>query len=521
MEAVNRLLGSLFGEPQYQRIETDEAYPLHLLDNLHGGRSIILSETLRFNQVLDAAKRHDGLVKLLGRGDWRKLGGRLRQRSDGSLEVHMPKEFTLEHPAVRFTTEAFDISIEEHSLARQLPKATDSPSIQKGPAHFRPFSIGPGGPVSLKDYLSSDYPILGLHVTSFNDATLVALLWPHAVAGALGLKEILSAWSTAIRDEHAVPGLLGARKDVLDGIGTDAGSASQFVLTPNEIKGWGLAKFGLRMLWNAYWQPPVETRAMCLPAQFLSKLRRSSMKELEAMHGGETTPFISEGDVFTAWATRFTAQSRGGNRPALIFNPLDTKSRLDAPWGTEGVYVQNLACGLYTSVDADILYKQPLGQLAHAVRLSIQQQAKDEEIRAQLRIFRECRGTREPLYGDPEAQFVVFSNWTKFDLFNAVDFSPAVVNASSSTADETPVGRPVYMHCGSISDNIFERDCFGVTGKDLTGNFWVTASLYPWDWERLEEYMLQTWERVREEFRAELSLVTSLKSKQLLHSRWM
>lgn len=409
----------------------------------------------------------------------------------------MPKEFTQERPAIRFTTEVFDIAIEEHNLGRQLPKATDGPSLQPGPTTFGHFSGSSNGPLTLQDYLCDDHPILGLHVTSFTDATLVALVWPHAVAGALRLKEIFSAWSRALQDENDVPELVGTHKDVLDGIGTDDDSQSPYSLGPNEIKGWCFAKFALRLLWTVFWRPTVESRAMYLPRQFVSQLRLSSLKEIETVHGKDNAPFLSDGDVLTAWAARFVAQSRGGTRPALIFNPLDITTRLNAPLDTGGVYVQNMVGAMYTTVDSDTLQEKPLGELAHAVRLSIQQQATDEQIRAQLRIFRKLGHKKsESLYGDPGSQLVAFSNWTKFDLFNAIDFSPAI-SKTSSPIDARPLGKPVYIHCQSLGENRFQRDCFAITGKDLGGNYWISAFLYPEDWKALEDYMQQTWQRCR------------------------
>lgn len=80
MQALTRLYGSLFNVTHYPTVEADEVYPLHFLDNLSTGRVIVLSETLRFDQVLDANKLHDGLAKLIQQGHWRKLGGRLRMQ---------------------------------------------------------------------------------------------------------------------------------------------------------------------------------------------------------------------------------------------------------------------------------------------------------------------------------------------------------------------------------------------------------------------------------------------------------
>ncbi|CAM6002877.1 unnamed protein product [Sphagnum balticum] len=496
MQALRHFFASLFSATPYPTIDTDEVYPLHFLDNLSTGRVIVLSETLRFNEVLDVIKLRDGLTKLIHHGHWRKLGGRLRMQPGGSLEIRVPKEFTQERPAVRFTNEVLDIDIEEHNLGRRFPKPTDGPSLQAGPTSFGQFNTTPDGPVTLQDYLCGDQAILGLHTTSFKNATLVAVVWPHAVAGALGVKEILSAWSKALQGEDNIPPLLGAREDILDGVGTDIDRQVPYTPGSDQIKGWGFTKFFVRLLWTVLWRPRVESRTIFLPRQFVSQLRSTSIKEIEAVHEGLRDPFVSEGDVLTAWTSRFVAQARGGKRPGLIFNPLDITSRLRAPWQPGGSYVQNLAGAMYTTVGADVLVKKPLGELAYAVRQSIQQQATDEQIRAQMRIFRTLGHAKpEPLYGDPNSQLVAFSNWTKFDMFNAVDFSSLVSTTSSPRVADSPLGRPVYMHCVSLGENRFQRDCFVITGKDLKGNYWITAFLYPSDWQDLEDYIQQTWER--------------------------
>jgi hypothetical protein len=49
-----------------------------MLDDTKTLRGIVVTWTLRFNDVLDADSLHASLSKLLEIGDWRKLGGRLR-----------------------------------------------------------------------------------------------------------------------------------------------------------------------------------------------------------------------------------------------------------------------------------------------------------------------------------------------------------------------------------------------------------------------------------------------------------
>lgn len=72
-------LGSGPTQVEPQRVPTDEVLPTHHFDDNPINRMIILAWTLRFNDVLDADKLHDGLARLLEIGDWRKLGGRIRK----------------------------------------------------------------------------------------------------------------------------------------------------------------------------------------------------------------------------------------------------------------------------------------------------------------------------------------------------------------------------------------------------------------------------------------------------------
>ena len=534
---MSQLLKSMFGfkKPQlYPAIETDDIYPLHFLDQLSTTRGVILSGTLRFNSVLDPVKLGDGLTRLITKhGDWRKLGGRLRQRTDGSLEIHVPREFDDEHrPAIGFSNTAFEIPIEEHHIGCQFTPAQASaatresvnpfqPSLHPGPTTFDYFTAIDKGPTTIEDYLCSDAPILRLHITSFTNATIVVLICPHVVAGALGLKEVLSAWSKSLAslspdasEKDQVPELLGASKDVLDGIATphDA-KVPEFALAKRKIKGFGLIKFFARMLWTVFRRPKVDSRALILPQQFVSRLREACLRELEDTVTQGESIFLSEGDVLLAWCTRFVAQMRsqghGNQRPGLIFQPLDITSRLDAPWyatndsdtnGTKqrkGVYFQNLIAAIYTDIDALTFVKKPLGILANTIRSSIKLLATDGQIRAQLQTFRSMGHTKlAPLYGDSSARLINFSNWAKFGLFGAVDFPPAVTTSPNGDEGEDRKGKPVYMHFDSLEESPFRRDCFVITGKDLGGNSWITAFLYPEDWDQLERYIDETCRRI-------------------------
>lgn len=76
-------LKSLFGPGNPQRparVLTDEVFPLYDFDARPQVRDIIIGWTLRFDDILDAQKLNNALTRLVETGDWRKLGGRLRER---------------------------------------------------------------------------------------------------------------------------------------------------------------------------------------------------------------------------------------------------------------------------------------------------------------------------------------------------------------------------------------------------------------------------------------------------------
>lgn len=78
MEALRRLLGAAPAPQSPPRVESDDIYPVHMLDNNRLLRGIVITWTLCFNDVLNADRLHASLSKLLDIGDWRKVGGRIR-----------------------------------------------------------------------------------------------------------------------------------------------------------------------------------------------------------------------------------------------------------------------------------------------------------------------------------------------------------------------------------------------------------------------------------------------------------
>jgi hypothetical protein len=167
---------------------------------------------------------------------------------------------------VYYTHQALDMNIEDHPLAKSLPKATEAPSIQPGPQVFRAFAACEDAPEKLEDFIYQDIPQLSLHITSFNDATLVALLWPHTLMDVMGQQALLHGWSLVLAGrESEVPPMLGAREDALY-IATDKSvEQEEFIVGQKQLRGWSMLMFVLRFVWDLLWNQVVETRTIFLP----------------------------------------------------------------------------------------------------------------------------------------------------------------------------------------------------------------------------------------------------------------
>jgi len=495
MDALRRLIGAPPARSAPARVETDEIYPLHMLDDTKTLRGIVVTWTLRFNDVLDANKLHTSLSDLLEIGDWRKLGGRLRLRENGELEIHVPQPFTKKRPAVSFSHHTHTVNIEDHPLASTLPKATDGPSIQAGPPGFRYFAAREGAPETLDDYLYQDIPQLSLHITSFNNATLVALSWLHTLMDVMGQQALLRGWSLMLAGkEGEVLPVLGAREDAICAAmdASEKEAKEEFMLGQKRLEGWALAKFGANFAWSMLWNQVVETRTIFLPRKAVNDLIREAQEDLKAETGSEWKPFVSEGDVITAWAARAVAFSQPQPRPVTILHALNARFRLPSIQSREttGVFVQNMAVAACAFLPHEIA-TGPLGPIALENRRHLVEQSTEGQVLACLRELRaQPKKDSDPsmVCGDSNAVLVPFTNWTRAYVFKTADFSPAVVRAGDVSKERTnPPGTIVFHHAQSMRQGPEVRNVFVVLGKDHQDNVWMTGILLPGTWAKIGE----------------------------------
>ncbi|GKT58047.1 hypothetical protein ColTof4_11974 [Colletotrichum tofieldiae] len=487
---------------------TDKVIPVAYWD--HYSRDAVLNVMWRFDHKLDASKLRGSLEKLLDRRDgWRRLGARVRLDSNGKLYWHVPAKYTEQRPAITYHHKRHnDISIKQHPLASRLRSrsettassfspsssaSTPSDAVRKcGPwmvepgsgVDFSPLMRHPSDPTSFEDYLYQDKPMIGLQITTFKDATLVSLGFSHIMWDAMGLKDLLDAWSLTLqgRQSEVIPLIENDPLALLGNMTSTATAATgatptcppeQYKHVDKQLGVLQLLRLGLRQALDKLLNKNSmeEFRTVCIPAAYVDSLRKDALQALQ--HENSSVPgvsatkreheaplpvsFLSDGDVLCAWWTRKIIASR-------VRNPIKSNKTIAIlnMMGLRGVMAQ---AGLLPKIGAlvgnaiapvpallrarDLVAEGPLGlgRVAGALRLAIAQLSTRPQVEALLALQRRShenqdenevdnkkttkKGKGKPglpaLFGDGGMHMVVCTNWTKADFFK-VDFSPAVVH---------------------------------------------------------------------------------------------
>ncbi|KAF5640440.1 chloramphenicol acetyltransferase-like domain protein [Fusarium sp. NRRL 52700] len=471
----------------------DIVYPTHMIDNVSVLKFLVMAWTMRFNDVLNADKLHQSLSELLNIGDWKKLGGRLRHghNARGALEVHVPTTYTNEKPAVSYSHQQYDISIEDYTGANLLPKATNKPSTFPGASGPRDFGIPPGAPASLKDFTSRDVPMIGLHIITFQDATLITITWPHVLFDAVGFSHLIQAWSAVLAGHNErVPNIIGAKDDVLYDLGDISQTGPQYADSEARIlTGVAFILFVIRMLWMILTQPTVESRIICLPKDVVDKLHQRALEDIKGDNSAQDDPWVSPSDAILVWLTRAVVGPSKAPRPISMTTPIDARTRLSQLQNRDGVFIQNMILGSFVNISPDDLHG-PLGKQALVSRRGLLQQLDELNLIGILQLFRkrwDDGKTRAPIFAAPGSQLLVTNNRMKVDLFTVADFGPAVIQAGKDQQRKNRPGRPIHHYASSLNPGVTMRNFVNIHTRDLEGNYWLSGFFTPRQWSRIEE----------------------------------
>ncbi|KAL7916596.1 hypothetical protein GGI35DRAFT_466154 [Trichoderma velutinum] len=476
-------------------VPTDEIAPLHLFDDTPTLRGFTLMWTFKFNEVLDADMLGDSLSQLFQMEGWRKLGGRLRRRPNGSAEIYIPCPFTEERPPLHFTKESFNMRISEHPEASKLPSATDKLTTFPSARNYQSLAHGPGAPKCIDDYFYSDHPIYGLHVVNFTDATLVSINFNHAVSDLAGLMAVMNAWQLVLAGKpEAVPPYKGFFEDTMAGL-YKAEPTEKYVLADKQLTGFGLVSFGLRLIFDSWWNSPIESKLLCIPRKimdaFVQDAREQVSKSEEANNGGSSPTFISENDIIVGLATKTMAKNLSPGRPITALQAVDPRSRVKSAFQQDAAYVCNAPAAAFVQCTSQEAIDKTIGELALESRKALLRQLTEEQMKAVAALaYKSMMATgNPPLFGESNMALLVFSNWSKAAFLEKIDFSPAIVKSAETARSDGKQGRPVYYHSQSIETSRFSTNVIVIMGRDLEGNFWLNGDYPAHHWPALLEHL--------------------------------
>ncbi|KAJ4982804.1 BCL5p [Stagonosporopsis vannaccii] len=466
----------------------DVIYPVHKLDDTSTFRNLLLAWTISFNDVMDAEMLRSSLARLLEIGDWRKLGGRLKLKENGALEIHVPRMFTADRPAFSYSHEEINMGLEDHEATKNFPKYNGDISFWPSPHSFQALAAPNGTPKRPKDLCLGDTPQMSLHITAFTNATLIAITWPHTLMDIMGQQALLHAWSLVLQGRDSeVPPVLGAHEDALsEAVKSFTEKVPEYNLKPRELTGSSLIKFVARYLWDLARGPKPETQTVCLPFQVMAALRLQAQLDIATSSSGEKPAFVSDGDILAAWAMRAISTSLPRPRPMTALHVMNARFRMPQLNNAPGIYLQNMILPAYTFLSAEETLK-PLGTIAVRNRQHLAEQATEAQVLACLREQLQAKDPSRLLYSDANALPVPFTNWTKADLLRAADFHPAVVRAGDGKQPRyNPPGTPIFHHVSAMKQSRTTKLMIVIMGKDHEKNYWLTMTLPPVAWEKVK-----------------------------------
>lgn len=418
-----------------------------------------------------------------------------RPQPDGKIEVHIPQTFTAERPPIHFTKAHFDVRMSEHPEASKLPAASSEPTFFSGPRSHAGLAVGPGAPTKLDDYLYSDLPQFALHVVTFEDGTLVSINFSHITSDASGLRSILDAWQLHLAGRPEAKAEFMSLRDGMAPLYESPPPQVKHVLADVRLSGLKMLTWIFWFMWDS-WVIPYESRIVCVPKTVMDALVENARNDLKKEH--TEVPFFSEGDVLLALAVRTVAHnlSEGSTRSINEMIAVDPRGRAKSVFKENGAYVQNAPSGVMINCSSSWALETNLGNLALHMRKAIAAQTTEEQMKVMahdLAISMRETG-RLPIFGDPHGLLGTSSNWGKTKLLQSIDFSPAIVRASTKMIKDGSTwkpGQPVYYHSRNLetSRGAFSTSVFIMMGRDHEGNMWLTGDYPATSWSKLMDIL--------------------------------
>lgn len=342
-----------------------------------------------------------------------------------------------------------------------------------------------------------DHPILGLHVMSFEDATVVVLNYNHVLMDGGGSNAFMRAWTSVVNGRQAdVPPLAGAWSDPLDLVREDIkqNGAETFVLQDRVIDmGDFLPDDKAAPVQDPIWDmssAESRWRVVCLTPRATEVILKQARDTMPA------DSFATEDDVIAGWVAKTVAGFIPPTRPINLMRVYDLRRALTKAGilKTGSAFVQNMYQMAWTLIpEAKDLADAPLHGIALDLRSSLSEQTTIDQIRASIK-ERLDTGTT-PLYGDPKGMIFTANSRVKNHNCKKIDFSGAVkrtcaADGNRNTRDEKTLvqaGTPDYVEALVQLPGPPPGPNFIQSSIDWNGNRAICTFLSSAMWPKMEE----------------------------------
>ncbi|KAH7394252.1 hypothetical protein DE146DRAFT_126544 [Phaeosphaeria sp. MPI-PUGE-AT-0046c] len=465
-----------------ERVPTDEVIPLFERDDTATNKGISLEFSMIFDEVLDADKLSGALWKLLEKPGWRKLGARLRYNDKGKLDYHVPAQYTKERPPFNYTHLVETKPFSQHRIGANFPTLTGKVQVLDALGHARVLTDEESTKKSLEDWTLHDVGQLGLHILSFPDTTVVSITWLHTLLDAMGRHALLLAWRAVLDGrDNDVPPFVGYDSDPLAKLGTSSTALKEVSMKPYLLSKLGMLRFVSNMVYELYWYPTEEGRMLIVPAAEFSKIKAEAFADLDSLSPDKITyttteprkPFLSDGDIGTAWFMRLYARSNpeiANSYPQRLISVMNVMGMRDIvrssepkllPPAHEGAYIHNCITASFTIMPISDFLSLPLGHVAARIRSDLVTQSSRPHLEASQR---DAAGGKTVLYGSGDMVLVTLTNWAKAKLYET-DFGAARKDGGQGKAV------PRFIQPWAVTPSLPLRGSGNCVGKDKHGNW--------------------------------------------------
>lgn len=445
-------------------IEEKDRFPP--VDNIRNRMFFVVRETLRKDLMRDA------LGELI-RHHLPILGARIEKDETGLLVYRMPSTFSDGYKLFEWSENSIDSTLESTQLLPTSLPHDGSPTFGSLSVQDMENKWTPSDWPVERQFEKEDTPLLLAHITSYADATVVALSLPHIVSDGMGFGSLVTAWLQVMDGQTPAP-FLNLKPGTLNGPDDisreELRRKKKFRVTSKAETAAALLGF----LPDLVKHPQEVRRILFLPSTLVTDLRNRHNNDLKARYG-KNTPALSDGDILIGILAKFAYIGRKSAKMVTLTSAVNGRG-LHPALPANKPYLHN--CVTFAIARLPISKKTPLLDIAHAHNQAVWEAFKVENIERDLAVTREaCRLGTFPYFCEPLEMAFFTSNWS--GAWHEANFAPAVARKGNDATGTLPavVTPLVFGQARRLRNNFLMRYGSQIMCK-ADGGYWCdfTAS---------------------------------------------